>query len=400
MIDIINQWLIGGIYIKKIAIALIFIICISSSISATSENEDTYSIESNEGLNFNTNDWEKYPYFPSGTDISFPKDEGRHANFKQPKEWWYANFHLVGSTSGKEYGAFVSYFYPYPMMGFSISDISEEKTYSMIKYGLLISKTGKLDLTFISKNFCDRWYTKTENGDLLPFQYKMVVTANAREEKRDLMKLDLDMRSLKAPLIVGGTGLVEIANGMSYYYSLTKIEVIGKITLNGYTEDVTGFAWFDHQWGDFNVGGPRNRVFWEWFSIKLDDGSEIMVGDGYWVYNRQYYGKYAGGVNLLQSDNSLILLENYKITPLDYWTDPISCRKFSSKWMLTEESKNIELIITPDYSNQVLRFGFKPAAFWEGSCYVAGSINGKNVTGKAYVELTHAWNSYFSFLAR
>ncbi len=40
------------------------------------------------------------------------------------------------------------------------------------------------------------------------------------------------------------------------------------------TLDVTGTAWFDHQWGDFiSVGGGG----WDWFAVNLDDGTDLTL---------------------------------------------------------------------------------------------------------------------------
>ena len=45
-------------------------------------------------------------------------------------------------------------------------------------------------------------------------------------------------------------------------------------TLDGRALDVTGTAWFDHQWGDFiSVGGGG----WDWFAVELDDGTDLML---------------------------------------------------------------------------------------------------------------------------
>ena len=49
--------------------------------------------------------WKHYPYYPPGTDIIFPSDEGAHDTQQFPIEWWYVNFHLTGQTTGHEYGS-------------------------------------------------------------------------------------------------------------------------------------------------------------------------------------------------------------------------------------------------------------------------------------------------------
>ena len=71
-----------------------------------------------------------------------------------------------------------------------------------------------------------------------------------------------------------------------------------------------------------------------------------------------------------------------------------------------EESKSINLIITPVYNDQMMRVAedsplilqilnkiIPGSCFWEGVCTVSGSINGELIAGKAYVELTHHYDT-------
>src|SRR4030043_2187735 len=81
--------------------------------------------------------WKHYPFQPPGTDIVFPTDEGAHDTTQFPIEWWYANFHLTGQTTGQEYGSFVAFYKIQSSVAdkkevriFSISDIASETTYN------------------------------------------------------------------------------------------------------------------------------------------------------------------------------------------------------------------------------------------------------------------------------
>lgn len=349
--------------------------------------------------------WEQYPYCPTGTSISFPADEGKHnPSLTYPGEFWYISSHLTGCTTGKDYGAFVAFFKHPQMLLFSISDLNQEKIYSDAKFGILNAAEGELNLTFNTLLNKDYIHTKRINGELVPFQYKLIVNGVDREQNNQEMKMDFDMHCTKPPMTIGEDGLVDIGNGWSYYYSQTKICVSGSITVDGTTENINGFAWIDHQWGNFNLL-PSERVSWEWFSIQLDDYSEIMVGDIWWQTNGEKCGSYSDGLNLLNANNIQELQEDYTITQLDFWTDPVSGRKFASKWQLTEPTKPINLTIEADFNNQMVPvFGnpsimkivtqlFFNSCFWEGSCSVSGTIGGIPVTGKAYAELTHPWNN-------
>jgi len=434
--------------------------------------------------------WKNYPYQPPGTDILFPTDEGAHDTCKYPIEWWYANFHLTGQTTGREYGAFVAFYKiqttvaeTREIMIFSISDIAIEKTYTNVKLGTLTTCPDYLDLSFeyitndyetddqtiseifdtnllineqeytlendciettidsTSKNITkgtlqyenpqtmnainendsdyeiitnestqlqyDRWYTKSNDQGLLPFQYSLTVAGNSQQDHQP-MKLIVDMDCRKQPLIVGGDGIIELGKEqrISFYYSFTKLAVAGSITLHGVTENVSGFSWVDHQWGDFLNQDtlPYGLVVsYEWFSIKLNDNREILVGDTWDQETGEKIDEsFSSGLNLVDSGGVLYLLEDYTITPKSYWTDTQTNDIYAAKWQITESSQLINITVTPIYLDQMMRVGEdKPlirqilekivpgACFWEGVCSISGTINGVVVQGKAYVELTH-----------
>jgi predicted secreted hydrolase len=345
-------------------------------------------------------DWQEYPYVPSGTSIWFPEDEGKHDPLlTYPIEWWYVNFHLTGRTTGREYGAMVAIFKDGPMRLFSISDLYQQQTYTHADLpGVLVASTSELDLHYTDQiGDPDIWrnmnYVAADlncNGNLMPFTYRLAVDATAREDGNP-MKLDIIMASTKAPMIVGGDGIIHVGSDSSYYYSHTKVKVLdeSEITVHGLTEKISGYAWIDHQWGDFLSVDTKT---WEWFSIKLDDLREIMVAD-VWV-NGERLGSDSSRFNFFNADCSLELSDDYTITPLQDWTDPVSGLPFITQWRIEEESKDIDLIVTADYNNQMMQVEilevFPFGCFWEGVCSVTGTIEGVPVSGKAYAELTHS----------
>jgi len=454
--------------IKIATILLMVLLSASNSIAVTSLScNDLEKISSTPTFSAKTvcDSWECYPLTLPGTDISFPVDEGKHDPFfTYPIEWWYVNFQLIGSDTGKEYGAFVAFFKTTQLRVFSISDISSQKMYTNSKFGLILADDDKLGLTFIGCNddiiyppqnyqylpigeqpiynqavldimeeqqisiddftleqsvqplvggglLCyDYWHTKTnDEGDLLPFQYELSIAGRAQEEDNGIMQLNVDMHSLKQPLIVGGDGLLELGDGWSYYYSETKVETSGDITVNGVTESVTGYAWIDHQWGEFlddDFVPVGISITYEWFAIKLDDFRELVIGDTWRRDTGEEAGPFCDGINLVNSDGSLELLEDYTITQLEFWTDELSGKTFATEWEVTELTKQIDLIITADIDNQMMHVTKDPlllqivnmilpaGSFWEGSCSVTGTIEGSPVSGKAYVESTHSWDDY------
>ncbi|MBU0508363.1 T9SS type A sorting domain-containing protein [bacterium] len=396
--------------------------------------------------------WKDYPYDPPGASFTFPSVEGRHDPFgSNPNEWWYVNFHLTGTQSGEEYGAMVAFFKP-GLRIFAIADLDQMQIYSRSRVGTLVSATSCLDLSYyhlpttdvgidslIRRDdsdllegdllgdveqdgrtgssggpvvwrgehdlrevqreeavrraeacWFDRFFNKSLNGDLIPFEYHLQVCDVAREDRLPI-RLNVDMSSRKPPLIVSGDGFIEIGNGWSGYYSHTRVQVEGTIAVHGYTEPVTGWAWIDHQWGDF-LGIGHGNVQWEWFSIQLDDWTDIMVAD-VWV-NGVRQGGFGEGLNLYDSDCNLEILPNYGIQQMSYWDDPVSGRRFATAWQITEPSRQIALTVEAEFNAQAISITptqIFPVSFWEGVCTVSGTVGGILVSGNAYAELTHGW---------
>jgi len=87
-------------------------------------------------------------------------------------------------------------------------------------------------------------------------------------------------------------------------------------------------------------------------------------------------------LNIMYATGEQETLDSYKLEYLDYWIHPETGDKFSHGWNIKVPEKDIELEVTPTVANQLLH-----QKLWEGSCNVKGKVAGKDVEGKAYVEL-------------
>src|ERR1051325_2738775 len=61
----------------------------------------------------------------------------------------------------------------------------------------------------------------------------------------------------------------------SRYFSYTRMEARGRITWHGRTEAFRGDAWMDRELGTWRT--TETQQGWDWFSVQLADGSELMV---------------------------------------------------------------------------------------------------------------------------
>ncbi len=84
--------------------------------------------------------------------------------------------------------------------------------------------------------------------------------------------LDLVMESRRPPMLEGGRGFITVRGRESFYYSLTDLKTSGMVRVGDKWISVSGRSWMDHQWADTAYAKDK----WTWFSIQLDDGTDIM----------------------------------------------------------------------------------------------------------------------------
>src|SRR5205823_1789750 len=93
------------------------------------------------------------------------------------------------------------------------------------------------------------------------------------EARSDPYGFELGLSAAKPPALHDGIGYISFGPvGDSYYYSRTRLAVAGTLYVDGTPRAVQGQAWMDHQWGDFLVVGG-----WDWYSLQLDDDTELML---------------------------------------------------------------------------------------------------------------------------
>lgn len=328
--------------------------------------------------------WKTYPYHEEGTVLYFPQDEGRHPD--EPTEWWYANSFLTGQQTGKEYSMMISYFY-YPALGFDgfrIFNLTDESEGQFFTDALpCVYPVMSEDRMHIQASTWgggqEQWVTKTDDsGELIPFEYHL-------EAQSSFGSINLDFVALKRPLMIGETGFVyQGAFAYSYYYSLTRLEVSGSITLNGLTEPVSGIAWLDRQYGTFNPSIVEN---YEWFSLQLSNGMDLNVwelfNDSNVIPDTATYRHFSVFIN----DSVSVSDSEFTLQRLQYAFTPETEHCYAKQWRFTHDT--IDLTFTSRYSDQEVILPFE---FYEGSVDVSGTVGTETVTGQGFAELLHRYD--------
>jgi predicted secreted hydrolase len=194
--------------------------------------------------------------------------------------------------------------------------------------------------------------------------------------------LDFEIVSHKAPLMVGGDGLVEWTESSTYYYSLTRLQVDGRIEFDGKEIDVEGTGWMDHQWMD--NAAPNG---WDWFSVQLDDNTDII----FWqIVDEDGYVK-SRDMTIMFADESIYHTVDLGMEKLSSWTSPKTDEVYGTTWRITEAEYDLDLEVTARYNEQEIQMFRDLSAmswqFWEGGVTVSGEMDGSDVSGIGYAEL-------------
>ncbi|MEO6683596.1 MAG: lipocalin-like domain-containing protein [Ginsengibacter sp.] len=332
-------------------------------------------------------DWKTFPYKPAESRVSFPVDEGRHTS--EPVEWWYTSGQLTGKSSGKTYSFMLTYFY-FPALtfdGFRILNIMDDAT------GKFYRDTKPLNYTELATTYLDikatlfsgekeSWSNIRDDAEkLIPYTY-------AIKAHSPVMGIDLKSTSLKRPLILDEDGFLEQGlNNYTYYYSLTRNKVEGKLTLNGEEEEVSGISWIDRQYGNFN---PHTGEKYEWFQVQLSNGMDMNFWNIFTFENKISDSKKYRVLSVYVDDQTQYTTGDFSLERLEYqmMADKQMC--YSSKWRLKSKVNNIDLIITAKDTNAEVVF---PIRFYEGATEITGTVNGSQVTGFGFAELLHTYES-------
>jgi predicted secreted hydrolase len=168
----------------------------------------------------------------------------------------------------------------------------------------------------------------------------------------------------------------------SYYVGYTRLRTSGRLVAAGRSFDVSGWSWFDHEWSTSALG--PGAVGWDWFSLQLDDGNELML---FRIRKQDGSLEPVSGGTWIEPDGRTRRLEMADVE-LDVdaqWRSPETGARYPSRWRLDIPSLELSLRIEPWLAAQEMRTSF---TYWEGAVRLTGARRGAAVTGNGYVELT------------
>jgi predicted secreted hydrolase len=205
----------------------------------------------------------------------------------------------------------------------------------------------------------------------------------------DRFSYDLSLTPEKPPVMHGMAGYSlkgSTADRASCYYSFTRLNTKGKLSIGEKVFEVKGSAWMDHEYGTAVLESELRG--WDWFSLQLSDQTEVMA----FVLRKKKGGIGAASSATIvgdQGQSNYIRHSDFILTVLDTWKSPYSKAVYPAGWRLQVYPGMIDLNIHPNLADQEMRtLNSTGEIYWEGSVSVTGTKAGKPVTGKGYVELT------------
>ena len=175
----------------------------------------------------------------------------------------------------------------------------------------------------------------------------------------------------------------EDSGAASQYYSFTRLGTQGTLTVDGQTFQVEGESWMDKEFGSNQLA--ENQVGWDWFSLQLEDGREVMF---YHLRNETGATDFARGTVVSESGEVRYLKpEDWRIQSTQTWKNPETGTQYPSRWRITLARENLEMEIVPQLAYQENRSRIlADLYYWEGAVTVLDS-SGERL-GQGYVELT------------
>ena len=304
--------------------------------------------------------------------VRLPDDEGVHLS---PLEWWYFNGHL-DTEDGRTFSYHFVTFLTALDSGLTpqltqLSWADHEGGVHLVKerpiFSLVEASEGEFDLTN------GDWRM---SGDGETYRLSFAI---------DDYAVEVEGISTKPPALHHDTGYVDLGvAGKTYYYSHTDIELSGTVTVNGVSHPVTGTTWMDHQWGDFTT----QNIGWDWFSLNLDDGSDLMVSVVWELDGGKHIETYGTYVPSDGFPAVYIPGDDVTLEPTGTWASAETGGEYPMGWRLLIDSLDIDLTLTPVMREAEFPLaGFVPIIYWEGAVEAEGVRSGAPVSGRGFVEM-------------
>lgn len=318
----------------------------------------------------------------------FPRDHGAHPDFKI--EWWYYTGNLK-TADGKRFGIQWTMFR---------NSLSEKPATSMwmfasnqVYFAHAAVSDVNSDLFYYderrSRGFGAEAFASVENLNLKILDWSCVDNGSVHHLRAHGKNFSYDLKLMPTkPLAYHGVNGVTHKGGdesnASHYLSFTRMSAEGEIIFDGVSHAVTGVMWMDHEFSSSQLSDQA--IGWDWFSIQLDDGTELML----------YFLRLKNGQYDLASSGSYVNAEGavqeikFSDLRIEHGSKDFSLGVYPRVWTIDVKSLGLKFQVHIPVSHSELDTkNSTGVAYWESPIdVVAETKDGTKVTGVGFVEMT------------
>ena len=317
---------------------------------------------------------------------SFPRDHGRHDGFRT--EWWYFTGNLR-DPAGREFGYQITFF----RTAFAPQLTTRPSPWAMTD--LYFAHAAISDLqgrAFVFKDCLERgrpnlaWASdKTLDVTLLDW------SAVLRDNDIYLFAAEKDF-AFHLACTGGGDPILQGPGGVnrkgrqqgqaSYYYSMTRLQTAGSLSLNGQTWQVKGLSWMDHEFSSNSLS--ENQSGWDWMGLQLSDGSDLMI---YRIRNKSGTADYLSGTHITPEGKPRYLSAgDIRIEGSNPWTSPASGGTYPQRWRLQIAGLPDLIVSSAMPGQELITSSAAKVTYFEGVAHVTDEKG--HPMGEGYLEMT------------
>jgi predicted secreted hydrolase len=325
---------------------------------------------------------EEYRQAEAGYEFSFPRDHFEHREFRT--EWWYYTGNLW-TAEGRRFGFELTFFRQ------GTGRTGDESVWNLEDiYFAHLALSDIEGQEFLHDHRLNRAGPGLAGASL---ERQSVWNGNwqvtwDKDEQRlravsERFSIELDLVAAKQPVVHGANGMSRKGAGQgegSHHVSLTRLAASGAILFDEERHVVSGQAWMDHEFFSHQLG--EGLAGWDWFSIQLEDASELMV---YRLRKKDgSTDSYSGGTWVAPDGKAVTLgAGDFAIEPGRRW------KNYPVEWKIRVPWLGIELLATTPLDEQELTgIGGVAPTYWEGAMDFEGTRNGRAIRGTGYLEMT------------
>jgi len=230
---------------------------------------------------------------------------------------------------------------------------------------------------------------------------------------------DITLTPKKTPQLQGHDGVVQVGikRETMFYYFIPRNETVGTLTIDGKTVEVHGTGWYDHEFG----GGLKENVYskaerekrqreeqmgvkpvesesketeeekpekdnsyaWDWFSIQLEDGTDITATN---LVDSDLNVVYDRFTIVVDPDSTRTEYDDFELEGSDNWISVRTAASYPTTWVLRSQKADMELHLKAVFPAQEIMTLLAKPGFWEGRLTVEGRLRGRSVKGVGFLE--------------